>query len=83
MSLSWSSHIGRGLREELKSIWVESRGGGEIVIAEVEENVSVEVDPASETDAEVVVTGVDEVVETDRAGRAWRGIGRGGPSLPA
>ena len=57
--------------------------GAEIVIAEVEEDVSIEVDPASETNAEVVVTGVEEAVETVRAGRTWRGIVRGGTSLPA
>ena len=60
--------------------------GAEIIIAEVARDVSTEVDLASETNAEVVVTGVEETLEAVRAGN-WRvgrgGVGRGGTSLSA
>ena len=55
--------------------------GAEIIVAEVARDVSTEVDLASETNAEVVVTGVEETLEAVRAG-TWRvgrgGVGRGG-----
>ena len=50
--------------------------GAEIIVAEVARDVSTEVDLASETNAEVVVTGVEETLEAVRAG-TWR-VGRGG-----
>jgi hypothetical protein len=56
--------------------------GAETCIAEGARYVSIDVDLASETNAAVVVTGVEGADEAVRAGRTWR-AGREEASLSA
>ena len=56
--------------------------GADIFGAEDARESRTEVDPACETKAEVVVTGVEEAAVAVRAGRTC-GTWRGGPSLSA